>query len=81
MGRRRRAGNINAMIRFVITSICDMAGIKILIGSLLGPCSFFFPIGRLTVYTLISCWSVLSAALMDLMMVKKIARYRAFLAD
>ena len=36
------AGNINAMIRFVITSICDMAGMKILIGSLLGPFFLFF---------------------------------------
>lgn len=51
------AGNINAMIRFVITSICDMAGMKILIGSLLGPFFLFlsFPPIRLTVYTLISC--------------------------
>lgn len=35
---RSSAGNINAMIRFVITSIRDMAGMKILIG----PCSTLF---------------------------------------
>lgn len=50
--RRGGGGDINAMIRFVITSIRDMAcGWKSLLGLIAPPC---FSNGRLTVHTLIS---------------------------